>query len=56
MGDYQQGVYRPCECDSGKKYKFCCIGRDRVRAKEVANLPLSTMMAIAAAFGLRGGR
>ncbi|WP_157496888.1 YecA family protein [Leifsonia sp. Leaf264] len=28
---YQQGDYRPCPCGSGRRYKFCCAGLERVR-------------------------
>lgn len=24
-----QDVYAPCSCGSGKKYKFCCLKKDR---------------------------
>jgi len=27
--------YRPCPCGSGKKYKFCCLQRDRDRRREL---------------------
>ncbi|MBI2922019.1 MAG: tetratricopeptide repeat protein [Planctomycetes bacterium] len=29
-------VYRPCRCGSGKKYKFCCLPRDRDGARSLA--------------------
>src|SRR6266545_8084278 len=28
-------VYRPCACGSGKRYKFCCLERDRDRRREL---------------------
>jgi tetratricopeptide (TPR) repeat protein len=36
MGYSFGDVYRPCECGSGRKYKFCCLTKDReeIRGRE----------------------
>lgn len=34
---YSQGDYRPCECGSGQKYKFCCRSKDQGRRRFVGS-------------------
>lgn len=29
-------AYSPCPCGSGKKYKFCCLQKDRDAARKAA--------------------
>jgi hypothetical protein len=44
--DYQVKLYAPCECGSGKKFKFCC--RDKVEAEKSSNtLSIDTPDAVA---------
>lgn len=36
------GRNQPCPCGSGKKYKRCCLGKDRASRVDTGNLPQNT--------------
>jgi hypothetical protein len=38
MNSYSKGVYAPCPCGSGKKFKFCCFAAVTERSRLLAKL------------------
>ena len=43
-------VYAPCPCGSGKKYKFCCLKKEREAGKHTTRTPPESL----SSFGRRG--
>ena len=50
----QHDPYASCPCGSGKKYKFCCLGRDREAAREAARAALARGWSISGPAGAAG--